>query len=130
MKFSELFKKKKAKTVDFTLTEEKECFTLENQNGKIEVKSETDIHNMFADFLADIDQFIILDAPKSINNIRFIQASHVQWMIEVRLGIENGGKVNLYFKRCGEGESRRIFADFYNRKFEPNRNEYKPVEFL
>lgn len=125
-------KKKKKPThtdVSFDLPQETTCFTLENQNEKTDVYEESSIENYFADFMSDEEQFIILKAPKPINNISFIQACHTNGKIELEIAVVKDGKNNLFYKYCNDVEALSTFLDFYNGRFASNQSQYKPVEF-
>lgn len=95
----------------------------------MEVHDAYKIEGFFNAFLNDEEQFVILNAPKPINNISFIQASHVNGKIEVEIAVGNGDKNKLFYKCCDEEEAFRIFIDFYDGKFAPELSQYKPVEF-
>lgn len=128
--------KKKKKTqklttdVTFDMPKEASCFSIENQDGKQEVCEEADIESCFTDFVNDEDQFIILEPPKTINGISFIQACHSDEKIELEIAIENDGKNRLFYKYFTENEALNAFIDFYNGSFAPDKDEYKPVEFI
>lgn len=115
--------------VDFEMPKETLYFTFSNQDEEVEVPDAYKIEGFFSAFLNDEEQFVILNAPKPINNISFIQACHVNGKIEVEIAVGNGDKNKLFYKCCDEEEAFRIFIDFYDGKFAPELSQYKPVEF-
>lgn len=114
--------------MDFENVGKQEKFTLENQNGRTENFRDVDIEDYLADMFADPDQFVILTAPEPQNKVRYIQACVQEEGIEVELGIQEE-KTRLVYKYCTEETCYRIFLDFYDGVFEPDMEEYRPVEF-
>ncbi len=119
---------KKDKEVVFKKVNAQQGFTLENQDGKLTDFRDVDIEDYLADLFVTPDQFVILTAPGPQHKIRFVQACTQEDGIEVELGIEEEG-TRLYYKMCSEEECYRIFLDFYEDRFIPAMQEYKPVEF-
>lgn len=106
----------------------KKKFTLENQNGKTERFSETDLFNYLEDMFDSPEQFVTLTAPAAKQRIRFIQACMQDGMVEVQLGFE-GKETSLFHKLCSRDECLRIFSEFRKGTFVPYIGEYTPVRF-
>ena len=119
---------RKKREVVFQKVKSQEGFILENQDGKLTDFRDIDIEDYLADMFVTPDQFVILTAPVPQNKIRFVQACTHDREIEVELGIEEEG-TRLYYKMCSEKECYGIFLDFYENRFVPQMEEYKPVEF-
>ncbi len=119
---------RKKREVVFQKVKSQEGFILENQDGKLTDFRDMDIEDYLADMFVTPDQFVILSAPVPQNKIRFVQACTHDGEIEVELGIEEEG-TRLYYKMCSEKECYGIFLDFYENRFVPQMEEYKPVEF-
>ena len=119
---------KKKKEVIFQRVEPHQGFTLRNQENELTDFRDIDIEDYLADMFSRSDQFVVLTAPKAQNKIRYVQACANNGEIEVELGIEEAG-TRLYYKMCSEEECYRIFLDFYENRFVPKMEEYKPVEF-
>lgn len=119
---------RKKREVVFQKVKSQEGFILENQDGKLTDFRDIDIEDYLADMFVTPDQFVILSAPVPQNKIRFVQACTHDGEIEVELGIEEEG-TRLYYKMCSEKECYGIFLDFYENRFVPQMEEYKPVEF-
>ena len=118
---------RKKREVVFQKVKSQEGFILENQDGKLTDFRDMDIEDYLADMFVTPDQFVILSAPVPQNKIRFVQACTHDGEIEVELGIEEEG-TRLYYK-MSEKECYGIFLDFYENRFVPQMEEYKPVEF-
>lgn len=119
---------KKRKEVIFKTVEPHQGFTLRNQENELTNFRDIDIEDYLADMFSRSDQFVVLTAPKAQYKIRYVQACANNGEIEVELGIEDEGTC-LYYKMCSEEECYRIFLDFYENRFVPKMEEYKPVEF-
>ena len=111
-------------------------FTLENQDRKIILESEEkqydiyDIEEYIEIMLDDTEQFVVLCAPKAIENIRYVQAVSLDdGTIPVQIGIETKTGTTLYVKICDKEECMEIFKSFFLEKFKPNMSEYEPVKF-
>ena len=120
-------KKKKEKEIILETVPSQDGFSLENQNGKTNNISSTDIEDYLNEMFGSFDQFVILTSPKTQNHVRFIQACMVDNQVEVQILIENP-KASLYYKQCSKEECLRIFLDYYHNTFIPNMNEYQPVQ--
>ena len=118
-----------AKEMEFENVESQEDFTLENQERKIKVTGAKDIQDYLDDLFVTEEQFVILTAPKAQHKVRYVQSRVHDDGIEVELGIEEA-KTRLFYKMCSQEECCSIFHDFYQNKFIPNMEEYKPVLFL
>ena len=119
---------KKNKEVVFQKVKSQQGFTLENQERKLTDFRDIDIEDYLADMFVTLDQFVVLTAPKPQHKVRYVQACTHDGEIEVELGIEEEG-TRLYYKMCSEEECYRIFLDFYENRFVPKMEEYKPVKF-
>ena len=119
---------KKKKEVVFKTVEPRQGFTLRNQENELTDFRDIDIEDYLADMFSRSDQFVVLTAPQAQHKIRYVQACANNGEIEVELGIEEEG-TRLYYKMCSEEECYRIFLDFYENRFVPKMEEYKPVEF-
>lgn len=119
---------KKEKEVIFKTVEPHQGFTLRNQDTELTDFRDIDIEDYLADLFVTPDQFVVLTAPKAQYKVRYVQACTHEGEIEVELGIEEKG-TRLYYKMCSEEECYRIFLDFYENKFIPQMEEYRPVEF-
>lgn len=113
----------------FEKVSSQETFTLENQDGVKNVDNEFDIYRYFDIMTEDATQHIILTSPVALYGIRYIQAIQSNGMIEVEIGIETESGTYLYFKECSEEEARRSFIDFYHKTFDPDKKQYKPLQF-
>ena len=120
---------KKTKIVGFELKPEGTVFTLENQDGLLEDVTENDILEYIDILIDDEEQFVTLCAPKAIKSIRYVQAAVTDGKIEVQIGVERE-KCYLYYKECTESECKKLFTDFFHSEFNPNMDEYRPVEFF
>ncbi len=123
----------KPKYVDFQKMPAQNWFTLENQDGVLEVESEDDIYDYYDIMLDDFDQYIILTSPDSINGIRFVQSRQTNdenGEVEVEIAVETKNAVNLYYKIFNEENGIDVFLDFYRGEFVPDMKEYKAVEFI
>lgn len=119
---------KKKKEVVFKTVEPHQGFMLRNQENELTDFRDIDIEDYLADMFSRSDQFVVLTAPLAQHKIRYVQACANNGEIEVELGIEEEG-TRLYYKMCSEEECYRIFLDFYENRFVPKMEEYKPVEF-
>ena len=119
---------KKGKEVIFKKVKPQQEFTLENQERKLSDIRDIDIEDYLEDMFITPDQFVILTAPEAQRGIRYIQACTQDGEIEVEIGVEEEG-TRLYYKMCSKEECYRIFLDFYENRFAPKMDEYKPVEF-
>lgn len=116
--------------VTFEPMKEKNDFELRNQDNEIKNVSESDILEYIHIMIGDSDQFVVLSAPKAIEDIEFVQAALTNGEIELQVGVKEGRECKLYFKMCTEGECKKAFLDFFHGTFRPDMKEYKPVEFL
>lgn len=117
------------KEVLFQNINSQEGFTLRNQERELHDFEEIDIELYLNDMFITPRQFVVLTAPVAQNQIRYVQATvHSNGELEVELGIEKEN-TQLYYKICSEEECYQIFLDFYHNAFNPDRKEYKPVEF-
>lgn len=124
-----LFKREKKKEpvhMGFALMEEGSCFTLENQDGRVEVIDQQDVMMYVGIALKDANQFVTLTAPKAIEGIRYVQAAKTNEKMHVELGVEKE-KCYLYSITCSDRECIQIFLDFYGGKFKPDMEDYEPV---
>lgn len=119
---------KKNKEVIFKTMEPEQGFTLRNQDGELTDFRDIDIEDYLADMFVTPDQFVVLEAPRALCKVRFVQACTRDGEIEVELGIEEN-VTHLYYKMCSQEECCRVFLDFYDGIFDPDMVEYKPVEF-
>jgi len=119
---------KKGKEVVFQKEEPRQGFTLRNQERELADFRDIDIEEYLEDMFVSPDEFVVLTAPEAQQKVRYVQACTHDGEIEVELGIEEEG-THLYYKMCSQEECYRIFLDFYENRFIPKMEEYKPVEF-
>ncbi len=119
---------RKGKEIVFEKVKSQRGFTLENQERKLTDFRDIEIEECLDEMFAAPDQFVILTAPEPRDKVRYVQACTHDGEIEVELGIEEQG-THLYYKMCSEEECYRIFLDFYENRFTPKMEEYRPVEF-
>lgn len=131
-----LFSKKnkcEKRDIVFEPMEETNDFGIRNQDVEItENISKSDILKYIDIMLDDPDQFVVLSAPKPIENIEFVQAALAMGRIQLQIGVmeTEAGSCKLYFKECTEEECKKSFLDFFHGNFQPDMKEYKPVKFM
>lgn len=118
--------KKEMVHMGFALKEEGRTFTLENQDGCVEVIDQQDVMLYVGIALKEAEQFVTLSAPKAIEGIRYVQAVQANGKMEVQIGVERE-KCYLYAITCSHRECIQIFLDFYGGNFRPDLKDYQPV---
>ncbi len=119
---SNLFKKNKIQP----FTE----LALENQNGKIENVSISDLEKFLRIMLDDSDQFIILKPMKRTDNISYVQACQLSaGKITVQVGliimISGCPRTKLVEEVCSPKECEDIFRLYFESGIVNNIDEYE-----
>ncbi len=115
----------------FENTPKQDGYTLRNQEQTLRNFGVEEMEDYLEDVYHTPDQFLTLTSPEAQNKVRYVQTcyNNEKDEIEVELGIEEQDGTHLVYKMCSLEECRDIFIEFFENKFQPQWNEYQPVQF-
>lgn len=129
MMFVKFVNRNDKKRPAFEVSPDHEGFIIESKFQQYQIYNENNISEEFKIFMKNHAEHIMIEAPTSINNIRYIQICHLNDDCEVQLGVVENNRIHLYAKVVDSNKAFQMLEDYYHSSLEVDLKEYHPVEF-
>lgn len=101
--------------------------TLRNQNRTLKDFGEWEILEFIRLMLEDEEQFIVLELPRTVRGVRYLQACKNSGEVCVQAGIDKGEHIELVEQSCARDDLHCLFMEFFESGTVFGLDKFRPV---